>query len=121
MHKINMAMVQRRVSLQTVNSTERQDDLVDTLHIFLLLLLFLLISSLLVTMGELVMFSWNNRGRQTALAALIGEIKNAVKKRDKEEGNDEWKDEIPKMQCEEEECRADQKLLEHEGSESTKL
>ena len=115
-----MAMVQRRMSLQTINSTERQDDLVATLHIFLLLLLFLLISSLLVTMGELVMFSWNNRGRQTALAALIGEIKNAVRKRDKDEGN-EWKDEVPKMQCEDGECRADQKLLDHEGSESTKL
>ena len=121
MHKISIAMVESKMSLQTINTIESQDNLVATLHTFLLLLILLLISSLLVTMGELVMFSWYNRGRQTAWAALIGEIKDAVKKRDKEEGDIEWKDEVSKVQCEDEECGADQKLLEHEGSGSTKM
>ena len=127
MHKINMAMVKREESLQTSSSSDR--DLVATLNTFLLLLLFILLSSLLLTMGELVMFSWHNRGRQTVWAALMGEIKNTLRKKkgkdDSDEGNVEWKEDKTskayKVQCDDEDSIAAQNLLENDGRENTRL
>jgi hypothetical protein len=122
-HRINMAMLERQVNTHASSSTDRQEDMAATLHTSFLLLLLLLLTSLLLSLGELVLFSWEHRGRQTGWAALVGEIKtlaSRTRKRDQadeegaEEGSAEWKEDVLKVKCGDENCGADQKLLGNE-------
>ena len=70
-----MVLVQRQVDSHTKTATG-YEGLVSTFHTSFLLLLFLLFSTLLVSLCELVVFSWHNRGRQTGWAALVMQIKS---------------------------------------------
>ena len=79
--RVNQVMVQRQagqMGTQVKGATPDGTDLSDTLHTYFLLLFFLLISSLMVSLCELVMFSWHKRGSQTVWSALFREIKTAA-------------------------------------------
>eukprot|EP00092_Neocalanus_flemingeri_P019021 GFUD01020609.1.p1 GENE.GFUD01020609.1~~GFUD01020609.1.p1 ORF type:complete len:341 (+),score=129.05 GFUD01020609.1:42-1025(+) len=84
---VTTVLVQRQAQVDTTadrstDRTDRQEDLLATLHTSFLLLLLLLLSSLVVSLCELVVFSWHNRGSQTVWSALLREkIKTAGKKR----------------------------------------
>ena len=69
-----MVLVQRQVDSHTQTGGDAEG-LVSTLHTSFLLLLLLLFSTLLMSLCELVVFSWHNRGRQTGWAALVMQIK----------------------------------------------
>eukprot|EP00092_Neocalanus_flemingeri_P070124 GFUD01086038.1.p1 GENE.GFUD01086038.1~~GFUD01086038.1.p1 ORF type:complete len:374 (+),score=132.34 GFUD01086038.1:51-1124(+) len=84
---VTTVLVQRQAQVDTTadrstDRTDRQEDLLATLHISFYLLLLLLLSSLVVSLCELVVFSWHNRDSQTVWSALLREkIKTAGKKR----------------------------------------
>ena len=86
--RIHMAVLKKQMARQGNSSTDRQEDLIATLHTSFFLLLFLLLSSILVSLCELVVFSWQNKGRQTAWTALLAQIKSvAARSRKKDDLN----------------------------------
>eukprot|EP00092_Neocalanus_flemingeri_P016164 GFUD01017495.1.p1 GENE.GFUD01017495.1~~GFUD01017495.1.p1 ORF type:complete len:754 (+),score=290.72 GFUD01017495.1:38-2299(+) len=135
---VTTVLVQRQAQVDTTadrstDRTDRQEDLLATLHTSFLLLLLLLLSSLVVSLCELVVFSWHNRDSQTVWSALLREkIKTAGKNRtggdqtgsdlsaDRQDGDrsDKQLSLSPgKYQEEDGDCRPDQKLLGQEDEE----
>ena len=119
--RVTMVLVQRQVDSHTQAGTG-YEGLVSTLHTSFLLLLFLLFSTLLVSLCELVVFSWHNRGRQTGWAALVMQIKSRAARTsrndqaDLEDQRRDWNEKNVN-------CRQNQKLLERdeEEGENTRL
>ena len=117
-----MVLVQRQVDSHTQTGTGDAEGLVSTLHTSFLLLLLLLFSTLLVSLCELVVFSWHNRGRQTGWAALVMQIKSrAARTRRHDPAGQEGQ--RSDWNVEDRNCRPDKKLIgqEDEGRENTKL
>ena len=116
-----MVLVQRQVDSHTQACTG-YEGLVSTLHTSFLLLLFLLFSTLLVSLCELVVFSWHNRGRQTGWAALVMQIKSraARTRRNDQAGLEDQRRDWNEKNVN---CRQNQKLMEwdEEEGENTRL
>ena len=132
---VSTVLVQRQGQVyrqeDTTDRTDRQEDLLATLHTSFFLLLLLLLSSLAVSLCELVVFSWHNRGRQTVWSALVREmIKTAAKTgtggdqtADGQGGDRSDRQLSPGKDQEEEngDFRPDQKLLGQEEGESARM
>ena len=117
-----MGLVQRQEDSKTVTDGT---GLVSTLHTSFLLLLLLLFSTLLISLCELVVFSWHNRGRQTGWAALVMQIKSraARTRRLDQTGLDGQEGQRRDWNEDGDNCRLDKRLhgQEEEGREKTRL
>ena len=130
-----MALLKKQAATQDEEFSDKQEDLVATLHTSFFLLLFLLLSSILVSLCELVVFSWQNKGRQTAWTALLAQIKSVAARSRKKDELDLEEPEADMIESgepfikaasldeEEERSSPDQKLIKHqaEGKENTRL
>ena len=80
LHRINTAMLHRQVKLDSTTASEEmkdaQDDLLPTLQTSFLVLLLLLVTSVLLSVCELVVFCWHKAGRQTVWSVLRVEIRS---------------------------------------------
>ena len=73
-------MLHRQVKLDSTTASEEikdvPDDLLPTLQTSFLVLLLLLVTSVLMSLCELVVFCWHKAGRQTVWSVLRVEIRN---------------------------------------------
>ena len=122
--RVTMSLVQRQVESHTQAGTG-DAGLVSTLHTSFLLLLLLLFSTLLISLCELVVFSWHNKGRQTGWAALVMQIKSraARTRRLDQAGLDGQEGQRRDWNEDGDNCRLDKRLIgqEEEGRENTRL
>ena len=120
LHRLSTAMLLRHAKVDNTTSspenTDKEDKLLATLWTSFLLLLLLLLSCLVVSVCELLMFCWHNKGRQTVWSALRGEIGKIVSRTGS--GEDKVRQDS-KQSLVREEDRQHKKLLgqEHEEEE----